>query len=365
MAETWIWDGASFAKLVLATNPPALNFPNLAYDAKRRQVVLVLGGEIGTNTWTWNGTNWTVITPPVSPSLRDRTTAAYDKRRERVVLFGGTKYGVGNLNDTWEWDGATWQEIQPATRPSAREGHTMVFDEARTELLMFGGRFEPGTWIWDGTNWVDRAPMNSPSRRGYHGMAYDPLRQHIVVFGGEAEPNSIFVSDTWEWNGSNWIQSFPANSPQNRHGQTAVFDPHTQSVLLAGGSDDVNRYHDVWFLNGNNWVQAGTNFIVTTTNDFGPGSMREAILNANTNGGRDTIRFNIPGAGVQTIRPQSPLPAISEPVTIDGYTQPGASPNTSSNQINATLLIELDGSFLSVTQEIPGLNFVAGSQGST
>ena len=39
----------------------------------------------------------------------------------------------------------------------------------------------------------------------------------------------------------------------------------------------------------------------------------------------DTIDFNIPGSGVQTIAPTSALPAITAPVTIDGYSQPGAS----------------------------------------
>ena len=42
--------------------------------------------------------------------------------------------------------------------------------------------------------------------------------------------------------------------------------------------------------------------------------------------GADTIRFNIPGGGLKTIRPASALPTITEPVTIDGYTQPGAEP---------------------------------------
>ena len=44
--------------------------------------------------------------------------------------------------------------------------------------------------------------------------------------------------------------------------------------------------------------------------------------------GLDTIAFNIPGDGVQTITLQSNLPTITDPVNIDGYTQPGSSPNT-------------------------------------
>ena len=83
--------------------------------------------------------------------------------------------------------------------------------------------------------------------------------------------------------------------------------------------------------------------------DGGDGvSLREAIQAANNtanNGGPDEIEFNIPGAGVQTIQPASPLPAINDAVIVDGYTQPGASVNTAqiNSAINATLLIEIDG----------------------
>jgi hypothetical protein len=42
----------------------------------------------------------------------------------------------------------------------------------------------------------------------------------------------------------------------------------------------------------------------------------------------NTIAFAIPRTGVQMIDLTSPLPAISEPVVIDGDTQPGSSPNT-------------------------------------
>lgn len=71
-------------------------------------------------------------------------------------------------------------------------------------------------------------------------------------------------------------------------------------------------------------LQAAATYTVTSTNDSGPGSLRQAILDANASPGADLIHFAISGSGVQTISPQSPLPNITEAVTIDGYTQPGA-----------------------------------------
>src|SRR5262249_15257386 len=47
--------------------------------------------------------------------------------------------------------------------------------------------------------------------------------------------------------------------------------------------------------------------------------------------------------GPRTISPTSALPTITDPLTIDGYTQPGAAQNTDPNGFNGTLLIELDG----------------------
>ncbi len=100
---------------------------------------------------------------------------------------------------------------------------------------------------------------------------------------------------------------------------------------------------------------------VTSTGDAinatdGVVTLREAITAADDNKnisdvvgvgayGTDTIDFDIPGTGVHTIAPTSPLPVITDPVTIDGYTQPGSAPNTNpvGQGLNGTLLIEIDG----------------------
>ena len=65
------------------------------------------------------------------------------------------------------------------------------------------------------------------------------------------------------------------------------------------------------------------NFVVTNSNDHGAGSLRQAILDANATTGLDTITFNIPGSGVQTINLLIGLPVITDPVIIDATSQPG------------------------------------------
>src|SRR4030095_5145249 len=86
-------------------------------------------------------------------------------------------------------------------------------------------------------------------------------------------------------------------------------------------------------------------FTVSTTSDAGPGSLRQAIIDANSAPGKDTIEFLIPGAGPHTIALQSALPTLADTagVVIDGYTQPGSSPNTQIALTTAIIMIDLDG----------------------
>ncbi len=63
--------------------------------------------------------------------------------------------------------------------------------------------------------------------------------------------------------------------------------------------------------------------VVSNSNVSGPGSLQQAILDANATNGLDTIVFNIPGTGVHTINLASALPPITDSVVIDGTTQPG------------------------------------------
>jgi CSLREA domain-containing protein len=110
---------------------------------------------------------------------------------------------------------------------------------------------------------------------------------------------------------------------------------------------------------------AATITVTTVADDLTPNdgsvSLREAItaINAGNNlgdpdisgqnpgtfGTNDQIHFNIPGTGVHTITPLTDLPTITQPVTIDGYTQPGSSPNTHATTmgLNTVLKIELSG----------------------
>ena len=101
-------------------------------------------------------------------------------------------------------------------------------------------------------------------------------------------------------------------------------------------------------------------FTVTNTNDSGAGSLRQAILDANANPGLDTIAFDISGSGVQTITLSTTLDAFTDPVFLDGYSQPGSSANTLAVGDDAVIRIKIDAGTAN-----PALGFSSGSGGST
>jgi hypothetical protein len=131
---------------------------------------------------------------------------AYDILRQRVVLFGGSSPATA-FADTWEWDGVNWIQRTPATSPFARSSHALAYDLTRQRVILFGfqssgGRNPPppDTWEWDGSNWLQLSPASSPAPRERTAMAYDLLRQRVVLFGGlhcSGFSSCTVFGDTW------------------------------------------------------------------------------------------------------------------------------------------------------------------------
>ena len=107
------------------------------------------------------------------------------------------------------------------------------------------------------------------------------------------------------------LQGMILNPATGIHGQT--------TLLTLGAQSDGASPLQTQFV-----ITDGV-FVVDTTADSGPGSLRQAILDTDSEAGLTlTIDFAIPGDGLQTIEPVTPLPAIAASVLIDGTTQPGS-----------------------------------------
>jgi hypothetical protein len=99
----------------------------------------------------------------------------------------------------------------------------MAYDAARQRVVLFGGYGLADTWEWDGTTWVQRNPVTNPGWRRYHAMAYHEARRRVVLTG------DFLAGDTWEWDGTDWQQV------SSRGGMGAMaYDAARQRVVLFG-----------------------------------------------------------------------------------------------------------------------------------
>ena len=108
------------------------------------------------------------------------------------------------------------------------------------------------------------------------------------------------------------------------------------------------------------WAAPAHAFEVSNNSDTGPGSLRQAIQDANSTAGFDTISFGDLGSN-NKITPDTPLPTITEGVLIDGYSHPGASQNTLAVGNNAVLKVELSGEDLQEGAAPNGLTITSGA----
>lgn len=89
-------------------------------------------------------------------------------------------------------------------------------------------------------------------------------------------------------------------------------------------------------------------------------TLRQAITAANASAGSDVVRFNVSASGEVLIQPATPLPVITQPLVIDGYSQPNTAVNTASAGSNALLRVRLHGAAIA-TSGVAGLSGCAAS----
>ena len=130
---------------------------------------------------------------------------------------------------------------------------------------MFGGHpLLSDTWEWDGTNWHDvgpAAPLGSPGQRTHHALVYDAARQRVVLFGGY--DGTTQRTDTWTWDGATWTDVTPLVSPSLGSGtRLMAYDARRERVVLMAGPD-------LWEWDGSSWSQQ---------TPIGPAPQRGAVL---------------------------------------------------------------------------------------
>ena len=265
--DTWEWDGTAWEQKFPNTAPSARQATSMAYDAVRNRIVLFGGyinssGAAASDTWTWDGTTWTQLSPTTIPPGRKDHALTYDPVRQVVVMSGGHRVNNDMIGDIWEWNGTNW--TKKIDFPTARSLYGMSFDSARGVSVLFGGiRAIDGvrlndTWEYNGTSWTQRQ-ISGPPVRSEHSMTFDSTRNVSVLFGG-VDVNGTSLGDTWEYNGTSWTQQNPNTYPSARSFAGLAFDTgRSVSVLTMGWDAGTNTYPgDTWEYDGTDWVQAQT-----------------------------------------------------------------------------------------------------------
>ena len=164
----------------------------------------------------------------------------------------------------------TWTRSSPVNAPVPRSQHAMAYDAARGQAVLFGGYDDidtlnlGDTWVWDGANWTQKNPVNSPAPRLGAAMSYDAAHAQVVLFGGTqvfADGSFLDLNDTWLWDGSNWTKASPQTSPSVREFPSMAYDAAHSQVIMFGGttgnfpSNCTSALSDTWAWDGKNWTK--------------------------------------------------------------------------------------------------------------
>jgi hypothetical protein len=326
-SETWIYNGGRWIQRHTAHAPTHRSFHAMVYDAARSRVVLFGGRfqkpaeftnyEFLSDTWVWKNNDWAQIVTANAPSPRQGTDMAYDPVRDRIVLYGGSSSDfttalVTNVYDTWEFDGTdwtkvgtdeqvkvnrpilefdaargetimmgqnaelvpimfrykpdshTWEEIKPEKMPTCVNDAAMVYQNHKRTLLLLGGVCGFGTsgadqtWEWNGTNWIEIDTPFDPSRVTGHAMSYDMRQFQTVVFGGTTIGAAAPRSTTQVYDGVGW--SFPFGNVRPSPRSLAAFktDPVHKTVWLISGLNEFSNGYlsDNWGYRNGQWFLA-------------------------------------------------------------------------------------------------------------
>ncbi|HSE11596.1 MAG TPA: right-handed parallel beta-helix repeat-containing protein [Rudaea sp.] len=106
---------------------------------------------------------------------------------------------------------------------------------------------------------------------------------------------------------------------------------------MIGQARYIGPYPDLGALESNG--STVPTYIVSNTADSGAGSLRQAVLDANASIDQGDIIFQLPGGCPQVIGLNSPLPDVTSPIRILGYSQAGAAPNQDAERFEPTLCV--------------------------
>jgi N-acetylneuraminic acid mutarotase len=222
-------------------------------DSRRQDIVAEVRGRLAQRSGS-----------PTSPEAGAVAAAARGRtgRRNWGIALGvalvavalGLALGLGLARGS---DQGTWIKLHPAgTPPPARLVHAMVYEPSLGRLIMTGGcnadnsKYFADTWAYDPSAraWTDLNPAG-PVPAGGTGqtLVYDPSTQKVILFGGKGETGPS--NETWTYTpGTNsWDKLDPSGgTPSPRSAHSMVYDSVTRRLIMFGGWNETTCFNDTW-----------------------------------------------------------------------------------------------------------------------
>ncbi len=309
------------------------------------------GGRYNLSTDSWTATSTTNV-----PGARFSHTAVWTG--SEMIVWGGSGDTINfffNTGGRYNPSTNSWTATSTANVPAPRNAHTAVW--TGTQMIVWGGQVSNGPSNTGGrynpstNSWTATSTANAPEARWFPTAVW--TGSEMIVWGGERANNLVPLNTGGRYNPStnSWTATSIGNAPDPRSGHTAVWTG--SNMIVWGGARNVpfnsgGRYYpdiDLWVStrttnapvarSGHTAVWTGSQMVVwgggtsnglsntggrycvpsgqptptpaptpctggcavTNTNDSGPGSLRQAILDASSG---DTITF-APSLGTITL----------------------------------------------------------------
>lgn len=193
------------------------------------------------STLQWNLVN-TTGTPPAP---RYTANAYFDSAGYKMIIWSGQGNGNALFNDVWELNLSTfaWQKIWADSNvsgaPLRRYGASSVFEPSIRNFTTFAGfttsgRFED-TWSFNVVShtWMDRTNTPHPPKRCLHSSVYAGDLGRFIIYGGQ---DTGPLDDIWSCNLTNfvWTNITPAVKPPGRFWNSIIYSKGG-SIIVFGG----------------------------------------------------------------------------------------------------------------------------------
>jgi hypothetical protein len=148
----------------------------------------------------------------------------------------------------------TWSQLSPTNSPAAQGWHqSMAFHFATGRTVLYGGRTTSvltDTWTFNGTDWILESPANNPGPRWGHRLVQETARGRILLFGGR-DGGTTAQNETWAWDGVDWTRILTANSPSARAWHQMAYDSRRGVTVVYGGFASLDNA--TWEFDGTDW----------------------------------------------------------------------------------------------------------------